>query len=126
MTKLRSRSASSRLAAWPTLALAVSASLLAGCMEPSPRSQADQAAASACEQQADQTYLTQNRYLLSERSTTDTPFSTSGLPGVTSNGLGQRYGRDQQLAGCLRENGQSTDNTNQIAAPGSVAPSPAQ
>lgn len=109
------------------LASLVAASLLAGCAGvPPQQSHADRAAADACEHQADQTYLSQNRFLMSERSTVDTPFSSSGLPGVTSNGLPDRYGRDQQLASCLRENGQSVDNANGIAAPGAVAPSPAQ
>ncbi len=107
--------------------VAALASVLAGCAGvPPQRSQADRAAATACEHQADQTYLSQNRFLLSERSTTDTPFSSSGLPGVTSNGLPDRYGRDQQLASCLRENGQSVDDANSSGAPGTVPPSPVQ
>ncbi len=113
------------------LAAAALSLALAGCSTATPPSHADQAAASACEKQADQTFLTQNRYLLSERDQRDTPFSTSGLPGITSNGLGQRYGRDEQLAGCLRQNSQSTDTASQGATgtrivPGAIAPSPAQ
>ncbi len=43
----------------------------------------------------------QNRYLLSERSTTDSPFSTSGDPAITTRGLTERYDYDTQLASCL-------------------------
>ncbi len=105
--------------------------MLAGCAGQAPApNHADQAAASFCERQADQTFYAQNRYLLSERDQRDTPFSTSGLPGVTSNGLSQRYGRDEQLAGCLKENNQSLNavpsgSTTRLS-PGSIAPSPAQ
>lgn len=113
-------------------AMALAATTLAGCTPLPPPSHAEQAAASACETAADRTFNTQNRYLLSERDQRDTPFSVSGLPGVTSNGLGQRYGRDEQLAGCLRENSETTDTalsqsaTGTRVAPGSIAPSPVQ
>ncbi len=44
----------------------------------------------------------QNRYLISERDTTDSPFSTSGVSGITTRGLTQRYDYDTALASCLR------------------------
>jgi hypothetical protein len=78
--------------------------LLAGCTfggPPKPRTDAQRATA-ACKVDADRAYLQQNRVLLSERSQRDTPFSSSGMVGVTSSGLPQLYGRSADFEACLR------------------------
>lgn len=78
--------------------------LLAGCTfggPAKPRTDAQRATA-ACKVDADRAYLQQNRVLLSERSQRDTPFSSSGMVGVTSSGLPQLYGRSADFEACLR------------------------
>ncbi len=74
---------------------------LSSCAPRSPAAEAERAATLACRRQADQVYLKQNRFLLSQRDTTATPFSSSGSSGVTSAGLGQAYGRDEMVQSCM-------------------------
>ena len=81
--------------------------LLAGCT-PMPQTTATRASAAAqasCRASTEASFNRQNRYLLSERDTTDAPFSTSGVTGITTRGLTQRYDYDTQLASCLSESG---------------------
>lgn len=73
--------------------------LLAGCGQ--PRTGAELEQQQACGQQADRQFEKQNRYLLSERDQTDTPFSSSGLPGDTTQGLNDQYGRDRMVDDCM-------------------------
>lgn len=77
--------------------------MLAGCTfgGPKPRT-GEQRAVAACKVDADRAYLQQNRVLLSQRSQRDTPFSSSGTIGVTSEGLPQLYGRSSDFEACLR------------------------
>ncbi len=77
--------------------------LAAGCTRPpqTPATRASAAAVASCRSSANQAFDRQNRFLLSERSTTDSPFSTSGDPGVTTRGLTERYDYDTQLQSCL-------------------------
>ena len=74
--------------------------ICAACQPAQPMSKAARADYQACRTRADQVYDRQNRSELSERDTRDTPFATSGLPGITSAGLSNRYARDNLLAGC--------------------------
>ena len=88
-------------------ALAASMALLAaGCTPPPPTSasRASAAAVSSCRSSTDQSFNRQNRYLLSERDATDSPFSNSGDSGITTRGLTQRYDYDTALAQCLSAN----------------------
>ena len=68
---------------------------------PTPAQRAQRAEAAACRADADASFAAQNRYLLSERDTTDAPFSSSGVSGITTRGLSQRYGYDEDLSRCL-------------------------
>ncbi len=63
------------------------------------------AAVAACRQRADAIYLKQNRALLSERNQSFSPYSSTGLPDNPAQGLGAKFGRDQDLADCLRSSG---------------------
>ena len=96
----------------------------AGCTPPPPTtaSRATTAALASCRASTNQSFDRQNRYLLSERSTTDSPFSSSGDPGVTTRGLTQRYDYDTQLASCL---GSSNATVGLANGPASSAPPPA-
>ena len=77
--------------------------VVAGCTPPpsTPATRASAAALAACRASTNQSFDRQNRYLLSERSTIDSPFSTSGVPGITTRGLTERYDYDTQLSSCL-------------------------
>jgi hypothetical protein len=59
------------------------------------------AQAVACRQHADDVFLKQNRDYLTQRDNRDSPFSSTGLIGVTSAGLGRRYGRDAMIDDCM-------------------------
>ncbi len=74
-------------------------SFLAGCGQ--PRSSAELERQQACGQQADRQFEKQNRYLMSERDQTATPFSSSGLPGDPTRGLNDQYGRDRMVDDCM-------------------------
>ena len=87
---------------------------MAGCQAP-PRSRSATAATVACRAEVDRVYAAQNRVELSLRDQRDTPFAGSYNPGITSQGLGARYGRDNQLASCI----------NNSTAPGAAAPATA-
>ncbi len=98
----RARPARARRAV-PAASLAVVLGLLAGCTFGGPKPRTDeQRAVSACKVDADRAYLQQNRVLLSERSQRDTPFSSSGTVGITSDGLPQLYDRSSDFEACLR------------------------
>jgi len=105
--------------------LALAASLpLFGCADTPPLSRADQAALEACRAHADAAYLEQNRAEMSLRDQSDTPYSVSGLPGVTSSGLSQRYERDEMVRDCLRASGRTMSGQSIPGAP-AAPPAPA-
>ncbi len=97
----------------PIFALLLAGLLAAGCTPAPPPSRSAVAARAACRAQTEAAYNRQNRDLLSTRDTTDTPFSTSGLSGITTNGLSREYDRQTTLDNCLR-----TSGAGQAAAPG--------
>ena len=92
----------------PSLALALALATLAGCGSPRPQtaaSRSNAAAVASCRASTETSFNRQNRYLLSERSNTDAPFSTSGNPGITTRGLSRQYDYDNQLDSCLAQSG---------------------
>ncbi len=106
------------------LALALAA---AGCMGPGPQtssSRTSAAAVASCRASTESSFNRQNRYLLSERNTTDSPFSTSGVTGITTRGLTQRYDYDTQLSSCLSASGAAgaAGNVSSQPAPSSGTP----
>ena len=86
---------------WPAanVVAAILLAPLAGCGE--KRSSAELERQQACGQQADRQFEKQNRYLLSERDQTSTPFSSSFLPGDPTRGLNDQYSRDRMVDDCL-------------------------
>ncbi len=78
--------------------------LLGACAAPSPRSSADRAVAAACRQEVDRVYAAQNRRDLSYRDQRDTPFAASYNSGITTTGLGSRFGRDSDVQSCVSLN----------------------
>ncbi|HEX3347073.1 MAG TPA: hypothetical protein VHS58_03105 [Acetobacteraceae bacterium] len=96
-----------------------------------PRSRASAGDLVACRKRADEIYQAQNRgavydadlYRTSDR---DSPYATSGLTGVTSDGLGARYQRDQFEDACLRStNSSAPTQLNQGAGGGTASPAAA-
>ena len=86
--------------------------LLTGCGTPAPRSRLQAVAAadlSACRARADEIYNKQNRAEVYRSDTfvsdnRDSPFSTSGLPGITTNGLSGLYQHDNLVSSCVNSN----------------------
>ncbi len=79
------------------------------------QSRAADANYAACRARTDAIYDKQNRYLLSERSQIDTPFSASGMPGNTAHGLSRQYQREANMQDCMDNGTAALDNggTNQ-------------
>jgi hypothetical protein len=100
-----------------SLAVLLAGALTAsGCAPATPRSRASAAAVAECKTRTDAAYNRQNRFLLSTRDTTDTPYSTSGAPGNTTSGLSREYDRETMLDNCLGgasdlETGSASDGT---------------
>jgi hypothetical protein len=80
----------------------IAGSLGAGCTPAPPPSRSAVAARAACQAETEATYNRQNRDLISQRDQTDTPFSTSGLSGITTTGLSREYARESMLDDCLK------------------------
>ncbi len=80
--------------------------LATACSPPppiSPQDRADQQTQAACRQRADEIYTQQNRgAIYATQDDRFTPFSGSYSPGVTTRGLGERYGRDTMISDCVR------------------------
>ncbi len=91
--------------AGPAALLAVA--LAAGCSPPppiSPQERADQQTQAACRERADEIYAQQNRGAIYGRQDDQlAPFSSAYNPGITTRGLGERYGRDTMIADCVRD-----------------------
>jgi hypothetical protein len=80
----------------------------AGCAS-SPQNnavaRADSTTMASCRASTNRAFDRQNRYLISERDQTASPFSNSGDTGITTRGLSQRFDYDNQLASCLSASG---------------------
>ncbi len=105
----------------------LAASLLTGCGTPMQRSRSQVVTAadlSACRARADEIYNKQNRAEVYRSDTfvsdtRDSPFSTSGLPGITSNGLSGLYQHDDLVSSCVNSRGAA------VASPGAGPSGPA-
>ena len=86
-----------RIAAFPILLAAT----LGACQQPARRPQASAGATTACRAEVDRVYAAQNRGDLSSRDERDSPLSANYLSGITTQGLGARYGRDNMMGSCL-------------------------
>lgn len=91
----------------PSLAVCAAVLAISGCAQPNGGRPVGLTAGQAaeCRQRSEEIYRQQNRADIYRSdiyatSTRDSPFSTSGLPGITSQGLGQQYGREKALDAC--------------------------
>jgi hypothetical protein len=94
----------------PRAAALVAVLALTACSAPVPpaRSRAAEVSAAdraACRTRADEIYAKQNRVDLSLRDQRDNPYASTGLPGNTSEGLGQRYAHAEMVQDCLNSLG---------------------
>lgn len=127
------------MTAHPRLAFLALAALAGGCSidfggaaPPSPAAsrsaQTQLADLNACRTRADQVFTRQNRdavYRVDNYNTDtrDAPFGTSGLKGVTSAGLSQRFNRDNMVDNCLRGSGvAATPTSRDLHSNGPIAP----
>ena len=89
--------------------LLAATALLGACGTPVPQTRAQNVAAAdltACRARADEIYNKQNRAEVyrSDTFATDTldsPYSVSGLPGITTNGLSGLYQHDNLVSSCV-------------------------
>ena len=118
--------------AWLATLLALGACYDAPSSGGSARAHASAATVTACRRRADDIYLRQNRDEIYRADnfaggTRDTPFSSQGLSGITSSGLGGRYARDNLEEACLNSSsgpgGDASDPASAVAPTLSVRPS---
>ncbi|MBV9735564.1 MAG: hypothetical protein JO209_06605 [Acidisphaera sp.] len=98
---------------------------LAACAE-LPPSRAGAATQAACRSRADEVFLRQHRdsiYRADDYSggIRDAPYATTGLPGITTNGLADEYGRAETFRSCV--NGTDAEPAGPLPSPG-AAPGP--
>lgn len=102
---------------------------VAGCGLPNGGRRAGLTAAQAqeCRARSEEVYRQQNRADIYKSdtyatSTRDSPFSTSGLPGITSSGLGSQYGRERALNDCYNASASGSPATPQAPILSPTAP----
>jgi hypothetical protein len=81
----------------------------------------DAATIAACRQRAEQIYTQQNRAEMFQSDQSSSPFAASGLTGITSTGLGQRYGYDTNVNNCVR-NSEAQTETAPTSTPAPAGP----
>lgn len=110
----------------------IAAGLLTACGTPVQRSRAQTVAAadlSACRARADEIYNKQNRADVYRgdtfvSDTRDSPFSTSGLPGITSNGLSGLYQHDNLVSSCVNSRGSGAAGADPSGPAATISVSP--
>ena len=95
--------------------------LLGGCAGAGPQSRETRADNAACRSTVSAAYDRQNRADYYRPSQTDSPFSGSGTPGVTSAGLGQQYRYDDAVQSCERGSAANVSGSN-AAGHGTATP----
>jgi hypothetical protein len=105
---------------------------MGGCATPSPSGQQQASAAkkAACRERANEVYAKQNRAEVYnadtyQTDTLDSPFSTSGLPGITTRGLSGEYERQNMISDCLNDAAGNVGNSgNDMPQPAAAAATP--
>jgi predicted small lipoprotein YifL len=77
---------------------------LAGCGFSGPMNTEDRAALDTCRSDAERQFNAQHREQLSQRDSTDSPFSGDSLPSDPNRGLSDRYEHEQMVDHCLHAN----------------------
>lgn len=112
--------------------LLAATALLGACGAPVQHTRAQNVAAAdltACRARADEIYNKQNRAEIYRADTfstdtLDSPYSVSGLPGITSNGLSGLYQHDNLVSGCVNSHNSAGSGTDPSgpAATTSISP----
>jgi hypothetical protein len=104
---------SSRISALalPFLGVLALAPALGGCGLYTRPTAEEQDTRSDCNAEADRIFAAQNRYQLSERNSTDTPYAGNTLPSNPTAGLSDQYAQDKLVDNCLRRGGAGTPQT---------------
>jgi hypothetical protein len=87
--------------ALPLTTLLGLAPALGGCGLYTRPTAEDREARHDCDAEADRIFAARNRYQLSERNSTDTPYSGNTLPSNPTAGLSDQYERDTLVDNCL-------------------------
>ena len=110
----------------------LAAALLTACGTPAQRSRSQTVAAAdltACRARADEIYNKQNRAEVYRgdtfvSGTRDAPYSTSGLPGITSNGLSGLYQHDNLVSSCVNSGSNSGGGADPSGPASTISVSP--
>jgi hypothetical protein len=89
----------------PCLGLLALAPALGGCGLYTRPTTEDQQTRTDCNAEADRIFAAQNRYQLSERNSTDTPYAGNTLPSNPTAGLSDQYAQDKLVDSCLHRGG---------------------
>ncbi len=91
--------------------------VVAGC---GPRESEQQLATEDyCRQAANRIFDAQHRDLLSEEDQTDSPFSSTGLPGVPDKGLSDQYIHENRVDDCVARRTAATEDGTTFGPPAS-------
>jgi|SRR5579871_466642 len=99
---------------------------LAQCAPPAPGGQAraNAATVTACRERADEVYNRTNRDQIYSINNRNTPYSAGYAPGVTDQGLADRYAHQNMIRDCIRNTGTETDRGATQANPPVPTPTP--
>ncbi len=92
----------------PMLGLLAAAPCLAGCGLYNRPTSEDQEARRDCDAESDRIFAARNRYQMSERDGSDTPYSANTLPSNPTAGLSDQYEQDKLVDACLAHSGAGT------------------
>ena len=76
----------------------------AGCSLYTPMAPEERTVLDTCRSDAERVFNTQHREQLSERDSTDSPFSGNTLPSDPNRGLSDQYEHEQMVDNCMRGN----------------------
>jgi len=77
----------------------------------------NRAALKDCRAEADRVFDAQNRYQMSERDSSSTPYSGNALPNDLGAGLSDRYARDKMVDSCLARGATDTGTPSTATSP---------
>jgi hypothetical protein len=83
----------------------------------------DREARQDCDAEADRIFAVRNRYQMSERDSTNTPYAGNTLPSNPTAGLSDQYEEDKLVDSCLAHGTNAAASAN--AAPSGTPPAPA-
>ena len=98
------------------LLIATSVSL-GGCGLYHPVTAEDRDATATCNAEVDRVFAAQNRYQLSERDQSNSPYSADTLPNNPSAGLSDRYQQDQMVDKCLARSAGGVPASEPVTSP---------